>query len=118
LTTHDPAAFGPDAPTGRLELSEPREVAAGIPAVVSTTRHVMREAGLRRGLPLLRHANQHVGFDCPSCAWPDPDGERSFAEFCENGAKAIADAGTRERRHARMDRRLHAGRARPARTGG
>jgi molybdopterin-dependent oxidoreductase alpha subunit len=97
LTTHDPAAFGPDAPTGRLELSEPREVAAGIPAVVSTTRHVMREAGLRRGLPLLRHANQHEGFDCPSCAWPDPDGERSIAEFCENGAKAIADAGTRER---------------------
>jgi hypothetical protein len=30
------------------------------------------------------------GFDCPSCAWPDPDGDRKFAEFCENGAKAVA----------------------------
>src|SRR6185312_2344114 len=25
-----------------------------------------------------------------SCAWPDPDAHRSAAEFCENGAKAIA----------------------------
>ncbi len=89
-------AFGPTEPTGRLKISEPRDVAAGVPAVMSTMRHITREAGLLRGLPLLRDANQHDGFDCPSCAWPDPDGERSFAEFCENGAKAIADAGTRD----------------------
>ena len=26
--------------------------------------------------------------NCPSCAWPDPDDERSpIAEYCENGAK-------------------------------
>ncbi len=34
--------------------------------------------------------NQKGGIDCPSCAWPDPDGKRAPAEFCENGAKAVA----------------------------
>ncbi len=77
-------------------MTDPKETAAGVPAVWSTARHILREAGLRRGLPLLRDVNQHTGYDCPSCAWPDPAGERSFAEFCENGAKAVADAGTRE----------------------
>jgi len=41
--------------------------------------------------------NQKGGFDCPSCAWPDPDGERSRFEFCENGAKAIATESTKKR---------------------
>ena len=36
--------------------------------------------------------NQKNGFDCPGCAWPDPDEKRAFlAEYCENGAKAIAE---------------------------
>src|SRR5262249_20238369 len=46
---------------------------------------------------LLLDLNQFQGFDCPGCAWPDPDRHRSFAEFCENGAKAIAEEGTRRR---------------------
>src|SRR6056297_491292 len=41
--------------------------------------------------------NQKGGFDCPSCAWPDPDHERSRFEFCENGAKAVATEATRKR---------------------
>ena len=41
--------------------------------------------------------NKFQGFDCPGCAWPDPDGARTIAEFCENGAKAIADEGTKKR---------------------
>ena len=32
--------------------------------------------------------NQKDGFDCMSCAWPDPDHRKTF-EFCENGAKAV-----------------------------
>ena len=32
--------------------------------------------------------NQKDGFDCMSCAWPDPDHRKAF-EFCENGAKAV-----------------------------
>ena len=34
--------------------------------------------------------NQKEGFDCPGCAWPDPEHRTTF-EFCENGAKAVAD---------------------------
>ncbi|MBA2744334.1 MAG: FdhF/YdeP family oxidoreductase, partial [Chthoniobacterales bacterium] len=41
--------------------------------------------------------NQKDGFDCQSCAWPSPDHHRQVAEFCENGAKAIADEGTTRR---------------------
>src|SRR5690606_21975917 len=48
---------------------------------------------------LLARVNQTDGFDCPGCAWPDPEPEqgRSVAEFCENGAKAIAEEGTSRR---------------------
>jgi len=38
--------------------------------------------------------NQEDGFDCPSCAWPDPEKASKFAEYCENGAKALADEAT------------------------
>ena len=41
--------------------------------------------------------NSFGGFDCPGCAWPDPDDERTAFEFCENGAKAVADEATRAR---------------------
>jgi molybdopterin-dependent oxidoreductase alpha subunit len=88
-------------PTTPLETSEPvfempAIRAGGVPAVVATARYIMREAGLRRGLRVLRSVNQHAGFDCPSCAWPDPKSP-SRAEFCENGAKAVADEATRRR---------------------
>tara|TARA_B100000683_G_scaffold161192_1_gene155392 strand:- start:715 stop:2883 length:2169 start_codon:yes stop_codon:yes gene_type:complete len=50
------------------------------------------------GMLLLQRMNQKDGFDCPSCAWPDPDGARSsVAEYCENGAKALADEATSKR---------------------
>jgi molybdopterin-dependent oxidoreductase alpha subunit len=89
------AAVGPTEPVGDLRLTDPGTTAAGVTAVWSTARWVLREAGARRGLTLLKDVNQVEGFDCPSCAWPDPS-DRSFAEFCENGAKAVADAGTRD----------------------
>jgi len=72
--------------------------AAGIPAVISGFRRVIAEAGFARGLKALARMNQKGGFDCPSCAWPDPDDERSgIAEYCENGAKAIAEEATTKR---------------------
>ncbi len=40
--------------------------------------------------------NQNDGFDCMSCAWPDPQGRRHTAEFCENGAKAVSWEGVRD----------------------
>ena len=33
----------------------------------------------------------------PGCAWPEPDRERSHFEFCENGAKHVADEATTKR---------------------
>ncbi|MBC8069113.1 MAG: FdhF/YdeP family oxidoreductase [Deltaproteobacteria bacterium] len=56
----------------------------------------LREAGLVRGARALLRVNQDRGFDCPSCAWPDPE-HRATAEFCENGARAVADEATRAR---------------------
>lgn len=71
------------------------KVAAGIPAVLQSFKHVFSEAGFIRGLKALNKLNKKDGFDCPSCAWPDPDDERSsIAEYCENGAKAVADEAT------------------------
>ena len=62
----------------------------GLPAVLNSFQYAIGEAGLIRGtLPMLQ-VNQKDGFDCPGCAWPDPDQHRSAFEFCENGAKAIA----------------------------
>lgn len=64
--------------------------AAGTPAVVEALKQVFGKAGVGRGTKALLELNQAGGFDCPSCAWPDPDGHRAMAEFCENGAKAVA----------------------------
>lgn len=80
----------------KLKQSAPKEWAAGLPAVTSAMEHILREAGPFRGTRGLLEMNQAGGFDCPSCAWPDPDHDRSIAEFCENGAKALASEATRK----------------------
>ena len=78
-------------------LSKPKDVAAGIPAVISSLTHGITRMGTLASLRNLTSVNRFDGFDCPGCAWPDPDGHRTIAEFCENGAKAVADEGTRKR---------------------
>jgi len=89
-----PNAENPETFTG-LKLTRPSTVAAGIPAVVSAVKHVFSEMDLSRGMKALLRVNQKDGYDCPGCAWPDPDDERSpIAEYCENGAKAIAEEAT------------------------
>lgn len=50
-----------------------------------------------RGVNALAHLNQFEGIDCPGCAWPDPDHQRSLNEYCENGVKAIAEEATAKR---------------------
>jgi formate dehydrogenase major subunit len=65
-------------------------------------RHALTQMGVRRTLKTLPHLNQHEGFDCPGCAWPDPDGHRNLAEFCENGAKAVAEEATGARATAHL----------------
>ena len=80
-----------DAP---LTRKSPKTWAAGTPAVTSSLKQVMSTAGPIRGTKALLELNQTDGFDCPSCAWPDPDDHRAITEFCENGAKAIASEAT------------------------
>ena len=89
-----PAAENPEKFTG-LTLGPVQNVAAGIPAVISVFKHVFAEPGFFRGRKALNKLNKKDGFQCPSCAWPDPDDERNgIAEYCENGAKAVADEAT------------------------
>ena len=71
--------------------------AAGLPAIYQTMRFGLREMGLVRAFRTLLALNKKKGFDCQSCAWPSPDEHRKVAEFCENGAKAVADEATTKR---------------------
>jgi formate dehydrogenase major subunit len=72
-----------------LKVGKPAQWAAGVPGVLHSLQHAEREMGAWRSQSTLRAINQTDGFDCASCAWPDPP-ERKTAEFCENGAKAVA----------------------------
>ncbi len=78
-------------------LGAPSSAAAGLTAVRITTQIALGAMGAVRGAQLLLQVNQKDGFDCQSCAWPSPDGERHTFEFCENGAKAVADEATLKR---------------------
>src|SRR3954471_6527447 len=87
----------PEEDLSKIEISEPATSAAGLGGVVASFRHAYAEMGVRRSLRTLTSLNQKDGYDCQSCAWPDPDGERHVAEFCENGAKATAWEATTRR---------------------
>jgi molybdopterin-dependent oxidoreductase alpha subunit len=54
------------------------------------------QMGARRTALTLLRVNQKNGFDCPGCAWPEGDHRHTF-EFCENGAKAVAEEATLRR---------------------
>ncbi len=78
-----------------LKATGPKKWAAGIPAVLAALSDVLEEGIPLRGSGALLHMNQKGGFDCSSCAWPDPDDDRSvLGEYCENGAKALAEEAT------------------------
>jgi molybdopterin-dependent oxidoreductase alpha subunit len=85
-----PNAENPEELTD-LKVTPPKEWAAGMTAVFAAFKDVLEEENPVRGMRALLHMNQKAGFDCSSCAWPDPDDDRSpIAEYCENGAKALA----------------------------
>ncbi|MEV0599190.1 FdhF/YdeP family oxidoreductase [Streptomyces sp. NPDC050315] len=81
-----------DAP----EVSGPKHSAVGLPAITNALRISRQQMGVKRTALTLLRVNQKEGFDCPGCAWPDPD-HRHAAEFCENGAKAVAEEATLRR---------------------
>jgi molybdopterin-dependent oxidoreductase alpha subunit len=83
--------------SGLLEVKPISKVAGGAKAALVATRFAWGEMGVVRGTRTLLQLNQKNGIDCPGCAWPEPDGERSHFEFCEEGAKHVADEATRKR---------------------
>jgi molybdopterin-dependent oxidoreductase alpha subunit len=80
-----------------LKISEAKTKAVGMPAISSSIKHIASEMGIAKGLKLLNKMNQQHGFDCPGCAWPDPKKPSALGEYCENGAKAIAEEATDKR---------------------
>ena len=87
-----------EKPEDAMTVHQPESVAVGRVAVQVSLKRAISEMGVARGARALTAMNQVDGFDCPSCAWPDPQaGHRSHAEFCENGAKAVSWEATRDR---------------------
>ncbi|MBA0050407.1 FdhF/YdeP family oxidoreductase [Streptomyces sp. AJS327] len=78
------------------EVSAPERAAAGLPAIGHALRMAQQQMGSRRTALTLLRVNQKKGFDCPGCAWPEGE-KRHTAEFCENGAKAVAEEATLRR---------------------
>ncbi|WP_026423137.1 FdhF/YdeP family oxidoreductase [Actinokineospora inagensis] len=86
-----------DVVEAELDVTPHKEWAAGIPGVAVSLRRGVEQMGAVRTARTLRLLNQREGFDCPGCAWPEPHGHRKLAEFCENGAKAVAEEATLRR---------------------
>lgn len=82
-----------DIDESKVTISPRKTEAVGVPAVVNSLRMAIDQMGVRRTAETLVRVNQKDGFDCPGCAWPEED-RRHVAEFCENGAKAVAEEAT------------------------
>ena len=99
------AAEEPFTPTEAQPPVEPEppeirpisKAAGGMVSALTAARFALGEMGVVRGARTLLQVNQPDGIDCPGCAWPEPDGERSHFEFCEEGAKHVADEATTKR---------------------
>ncbi|MDO6439142.1 FdhF/YdeP family oxidoreductase [Cyclobacterium sp. 1_MG-2023] len=79
-------------PKRKVKISPPAETAAGLKSIQTVAYRIWEETHVGKGVKTLFKLNQPHGLDCPSCAWPDPDVKEvsKIAEYCENGAKAIA----------------------------
>ena len=87
----------PPIETDDIAVGRRDQVAGGATAIKEALSFALGEAGIVRGVSTLYRLNQFDGLDCPGCAWPDPDDHRSHNEYCENGAKAIAEEATSKR---------------------
>ncbi|GGD11757.1 FdhF/YdeP family oxidoreductase [Hyunsoonleella pacifica] len=75
-----------------LRVKEPPTNSAGVGGLKAATAHAVKYIKPSNILKITQNINQKGGFDCPGCAWPDPDDERSsLGEYCENGLKAMAE---------------------------
>ena len=86
----------PILPKRKVKISPPAETAAGLKSIQTVAYRIWEETHIGKGVKTLFKLNQPNGFDCPSCAWPDPDADKvsKIAEYCENGAKAVAWEGS------------------------
>ncbi|HSK13060.1 MAG TPA: molybdopterin-dependent oxidoreductase, partial [Phnomibacter sp.] len=81
----------------QIKVTVPKDFAAGLDGIIVAAEHALKEMGLQRSAGTLPFLNQKDGFDCPGCAWPDPEKRSRLGEFCENGVKAIAEEATTQR---------------------
>ncbi|WP_207839381.1 FdhF/YdeP family oxidoreductase [Williamsia soli] len=84
----------PEPKSHDVDQHPPKVWAAGVPAVAVALARSVKQMGTTRTARTLTALNQRDGFDCPGCAWPETPGHRKHAEFCENGAKAVAEEAT------------------------
>lgn len=70
--------------------------AGGWGALKAVADAIRGQMSVKQDVIALFKVNQPQGFDCPGCAWPDPQHASSF-EFCENGAKAVSWEATSKR---------------------
>ncbi len=91
-----PSAQSPEE-SSSVRVKPISKVAGGATAAFTAAKFAFGEMGVVRGTRTLLQLNQKQQIDCPGCAWPEPDGERSHFEFCEEGAKHVADEATKER---------------------
>ncbi|MTI18623.1 FdhF/YdeP family oxidoreductase [Rhodobacteraceae bacterium RKSG542] len=80
----------------RDQLKTYKGAAGGWGALKSCAQVLWRTTNPVTGAYTVSKSNQPDGFDCPGCAWGDPEHGSSF-EFCENGVKAVAWEATDKR---------------------
>ncbi len=98
MTKHQPTRAEPPETEDKLRVGPPKTKAAGMASVRSAFAHMLQQGhSLPSAVRILGQMNQTDGFDCPGCAWPDPDDRAALTEFCENGAKAAAWETTKRR---------------------
>jgi hypothetical protein len=56
-----------------VSITPPKTWTVGVPAVASPPRYSLEQTTGRRTALTLLDLNQTKGFDCPGCAWPEPD---------------------------------------------
>jgi molybdopterin-dependent oxidoreductase alpha subunit len=96
-SSHDSPGAQPPLESAPPEVKPVPKVAGGAGSALAAARFAFGEMGPIRATRTLLQLNQKQGIDCPGCAWPEPDGERSHFEFCEEGAKHVADEATTKR---------------------
>ncbi|MGY5808713.1 FdhF/YdeP family oxidoreductase [Rhizobium sp. LEGMi198b] len=77
-------------------IGKKSSAAGGWGALKSCGKRLLQSGAPLSGARAMLRANQPDGFDCPGCAWGDPEHGSSF-EFCENGVKAVAWEATEKR---------------------